>query len=82
MAIRPGSSTSWRRRPLRREPCTGDPRELCAVLTDAGYEGRAASRTNLRGIDDYVIGRLSLADLASLGASRGQETHSVRDRVS
>lgn len=54
---------------VRREPCEHDARGLNAVLTDEGYRRlRDAAPTHLRGIDDYVVDRLSDAELATLGA--------------
>ncbi|MGN6246275.1 MAG: MarR family winged helix-turn-helix transcriptional regulator [Motilibacteraceae bacterium] len=54
---------------VRREPCVDDARGLNAVLTDAGYERlRQASSTHLRGVDDYVLSRLSTEELGQLDA--------------
>jgi DNA-binding MarR family transcriptional regulator len=54
---------------VRREAVESDARGLFAVLTDAGYQRlRTASRTHLRGIDEYVVGRLTAGELAQLGA--------------
>ena len=56
-----------------REACSSDARGLFAVLTDRGYERlRAASPTHLRGIDDYLLGRLDRDDLACLGRLLGR----------
>jgi DNA-binding MarR family transcriptional regulator len=53
---------------VRREACDTDARGLFAVLTDAGYDRlRAASGTHLRGVEEYVIGRLSAQELRQLG---------------
>lgn len=53
---------------VSREACASDARGLFAVLTDAGYARlRDASPTHLRGIEDYVTGRLSDDELAGLG---------------
>jgi DNA-binding MarR family transcriptional regulator len=53
---------------VRREPCLLDARGFYAVLTDAGYDRlRTAARTHLRGVNDYVVSRLTSAELAQLG---------------
>ena len=53
---------------VRREACSDDARGLNAVLTDAGYERlRAASPTHLRGIEEYVVARLTPDELHRLG---------------
>jgi DNA-binding MarR family transcriptional regulator len=58
---------------VRREACESDARGLFAVLTDAGFARlRAASGTHLRGIDEYVIGRLTPEELAQLGQLLGK----------
>lgn len=50
-----------------REACLSDARGLFAVLTDEGYARlRAATSTHYRGVDSYVLGRLSADQLASL----------------
>ncbi len=52
-----------------REACTSDARGLFAVLTPRGYERlRTASPTHLRGIDEYLLGRLSPDELSCLGS--------------
>jgi DNA-binding MarR family transcriptional regulator len=52
---------------VARAACESDARGLFAVLTPAGYAKlRVASRTHLRGVEDYVTGRLEEADLADL----------------
>ena len=57
-----------RERMVRREACTSDARGLFAVLTDAGYERlKAASATHLRGVDEYLLGRLAMADKQAFG---------------
>jgi DNA-binding MarR family transcriptional regulator len=58
---------------VRREACASDARGLFAVLTDTGYARlRTSSRTHLRGIDEYVVGRLTPQELAQLGALLGK----------
>ena len=53
---------------VRREACPSDARGLFAVLTDEGYARlRAASPTHLRGVDEYLLGRLDAEDLSRLG---------------
>jgi DNA-binding MarR family transcriptional regulator len=53
---------------VRREACDTDARGLFAVLTDAGYDRlRTAAGTHLRGVETYVIGRLSSEELSQLG---------------
>jgi PAS domain S-box-containing protein len=52
---------------VRREACEQDARGLFAVLTDAGYERlRHASRTHLRGVQEYAVGRFTAEELRSL----------------
>ncbi|NHC45722.1 MarR family winged helix-turn-helix transcriptional regulator [Motilibacter aurantiacus] len=52
---------------VAREACESDARGLFAVLTEAGYERlRSASGTHLRGVNDYVMSRLSPEDLDAL----------------
>jgi DNA-binding MarR family transcriptional regulator len=51
-----------------REACPSDARGLYAVLTPAGYERlRTASRTHLRGVQEYAIGRFSPEELREFG---------------
>src|SRR5687768_1409093 len=58
---------------VRREACASDARGLYAVLTDEGLARlRTASRTHLRGIDEYVIGRLTPRELSQLGELLGK----------
>jgi DNA-binding MarR family transcriptional regulator len=53
---------------VRREACDTDARGLYTVLTDAGYERlRTASRTHLRGVEEYAVGRFSPHELRVLG---------------
>jgi len=53
---------------VRREPSALDARGFYAVLTDEGYDRlRTAARTHLRGVNDYVVSRLTGAELAQLG---------------
>jgi len=53
---------------VRREACDTDARGLFAVLTEAGYARlRTASGTHLRGIEEYVIERLSVEELREFG---------------
>ncbi len=53
---------------VRREPAPDDARGLLAVLTRGGYERlRRASPTHLRGVDDYVVSRLTGDELVELG---------------
>jgi DNA-binding MarR family transcriptional regulator len=55
-----------------RTQCTTDARGAEAVLTDLGLTRlRRASRTHLRGIDDYFIGPLSADELGAIGRSLG-----------
>jgi DNA-binding MarR family transcriptional regulator len=45
---------------VRREACADDARGLFTVLTDEGLDRlRTASRTHLRGVSEYAVGRLS-----------------------
>ena len=58
---------------VQREACDTDARGLFAVLTDAGYERlRTASGTHLRGVEEYVIERLSGDELRELGRLLGK----------
>lgn len=53
---------------VRREACESDARGLFAVLTPTGYERlRSASRTHLRGVQEYAIGRFTAEELRELG---------------
>lgn len=53
---------------VRREACESDARGLYAVLTPRGYERlRTASRTHLRGVQEYAVGRFSPAELQRFG---------------
>ena len=53
---------------VRREACDTDARGLFTVLTEAGYERlRSASRTHLRGIEEYAVGRFTPNELRQLG---------------
>lgn len=53
---------------VRREACESDARGLFAVLTPLGYERlRTASRTHLRGVQEYAIGRFSPDELREFG---------------
>jgi DNA-binding MarR family transcriptional regulator len=55
-----------------RTQCTTDARGAEAVLTGLGLTRlRRASRTHLRGIDDYFIGPLSADELGAIGRSLG-----------
>lgn len=55
-----------------RTQCTTDARGAEAVLTELGLSTlRRASRTHLRGIDDYFIGPLSADELGAIGRSLG-----------
>jgi DNA-binding MarR family transcriptional regulator len=54
---------------VRREACADDARGLFTVLTDEGFGRlRTASRTHLRGVSDYAVGRLSDRDADELAA--------------
>jgi DNA-binding MarR family transcriptional regulator len=58
---------------VRREACESDARGLFAVLTDDGYQRlRMASRTHLRGVDEYVVSRLTPDELQQLGSLLGK----------
>jgi DNA-binding MarR family transcriptional regulator len=58
---------------VRREACESDARGLFAVLTDDGYQRlRMASRTHLRGVDEYVVSRLTTDELQQLGSLLGK----------
>jgi DNA-binding MarR family transcriptional regulator len=51
-----------------REACAKDARGMFTVLTDAGYQRlRKASRTHLRGIDEYAVSKLTPDELEALG---------------
>jgi DNA-binding MarR family transcriptional regulator len=53
---------------VRREACESGARGLFTVLTDAGYERlRNASRTHLRGIEEYAVGRFTPHELRAFG---------------
>jgi DNA-binding MarR family transcriptional regulator len=53
---------------VRREPSPMDARGFYAVLTDAGFDRlRSATGTHLRGVNEYVVSRLTSAELAQLG---------------
>jgi DNA-binding MarR family transcriptional regulator len=53
---------------VRREACESDARGLFTVLTDAGYERlRTASRTHLRGVEEYAVRRFTAGELHVLG---------------
>jgi len=55
-----------------RSQCTTDARGAEAVLTAPGLGRlRRATRTHLRGVDDYFIGPLSAEELGALGRSLG-----------
>ena len=52
---------------VRRQVCPSDARGTLAVLTDQGLcRLRAAAPTHLRGVADYVTGRLTEAEVAGL----------------
>ncbi|WP_218566182.1 MarR family winged helix-turn-helix transcriptional regulator [Vallicoccus soli] len=58
---------------VRREPAPDDARGLLAVLTDTGYDRlRRASSTHLRGIDEYVVSRLTTGELLETGRVLGK----------
>lgn len=58
---------------VRRTQAERDGRGYYAVLTDAGYEKlREATGTHLRGIRDYVIGRFSDEELATVAGLLGR----------
>jgi DNA-binding MarR family transcriptional regulator len=51
-----------------REACANDARGMFTVLTDAGYQRlRKASRTHLRGIDEYAVSKLTSDELQAFG---------------
>jgi DNA-binding MarR family transcriptional regulator len=51
-----------------REACANDARGMFTVLTDAGYQRlRRATRTHLRGIDEYAVSRLTPDELETFG---------------
>jgi DNA-binding MarR family transcriptional regulator len=51
-----------------REACANDARGMFTVLTDAGYQRlRKASRTHLRGIDEYAVSKLTPDELETFG---------------
>lgn len=53
---------------VRREACESDARGLFAVLTPQGYERlRTASRTHLRGVQEYAVGRFTAQELREFG---------------
>lgn len=53
---------------VRREACESDARGLFTVLTDAGFERlRSASRTHLRGVEEYAVGRFTANELRVFG---------------
>jgi DNA-binding MarR family transcriptional regulator len=53
---------------VRREACDTDARGLYTVLTDAGFDRlRTASRTHLRGVEEYAVGRFTPHELRVLG---------------
>ena len=64
---------------VRREACESDARGLFTVLTDAGFERlRTASRTHLRGVEEYAVGRFNPGELRALGELL---THMIDDDV-
>ncbi|MEA2632437.1 MAG: hypothetical protein QOE66_2656 [Chloroflexota bacterium] len=59
--------------------CSTDARGAEAVLTELGLTRlRRASRTHLRGIDQYFIGPLSAAELGAIGQSLGTIVDGLR----
>ena len=51
-----------------REACANDARGMFTVLTEAGHQRlRRASRTHLRGVDEYAVSRLSPDELEAFG---------------
>ncbi len=53
---------------VRREACESDARGLYAVLTPSGYDRlRTASRTHLRGVQDYAVGRFTPEEFQRFG---------------
>lgn len=58
---------------VERTQAERDGRGLYAVLTDAGYERlREVSGTHLRGVHDYVVGRFTNDELATISALLGR----------
>jgi DNA-binding MarR family transcriptional regulator len=65
-----------------RSQCTTDARGAEAVLTDLGLAHlRRASRTHLRGIDDYFIDPLTDDELCAIGRSLGTIVEGLRRRA-
>ena len=63
---------------VRREACESDARGLFTVLTEAGFDRlRSASRTHLRGVEDYAVGRFTPGELRVLGELLGHMVEEV-----
>ena len=64
---------------MDRLQCSTDARGAEAVLTELGLTRlRRASRTHLRGIDQYFIGPLSADELGAIGQSLGTIVDALR----
>jgi DNA-binding MarR family transcriptional regulator len=51
-----------------REACANDARGMFTVLTEAGFQRlRKASRTHLRGVDEYAVSKLTSDELEAFG---------------
>jgi DNA-binding MarR family transcriptional regulator len=64
---------------VERSQCSSDGRGAEAVLTEAGLERlRKASKTHLRGIDEYYFARVSEEDQASVGRAMSEVIEGLR----
>jgi DNA-binding MarR family transcriptional regulator len=53
---------------VMREACANDARGMFTVLTEAGHQRlRKASRTHLRGVEEYAVSKLSPDELEAFG---------------